>query len=1812
MSATINLKAIGLNVQPNQLDPSSVPPGSLIEASNAIIKRDNVIESRRGYKLYGEALGTSTSRADQLAVYKAAILRHFDSSLQWDTNTLDINGDNVFNTFNGSYIPVKPGLRMRFIEANSNFYFTTIDGVQKISATNSSQFITTPGYITQSGGVKALDFTAALDVSTGSQTGWFQQDAAVAYRILWNTIDINDNLVQGTPSQRVVIYNPLINLILRDQNNLLLILDNIANNTSFPSLINIATFIENFGLPANATAPEIQAALIALATELDTQLVYANQTNTAPLQIAGSSIYGTVGTVAFTNNGVDPANYLSSGQVVNFEGFTPTTGTLNGPETVSTVFEQYVTTGNESAGTVQISTVQIGADYAQSLAGRYFTFSSPQNTEYPTVNYYAWYQVGGAGNDPAVPGATGIMVTDATNDDAATVAAATQSAITTAAGTYFTVTVTPQNVEIATISVGSPTTVTTADPHGLANGDSVTITGSNSTPSIDGTWTATVTGPYTFTVPVAVTIGGNAGSFPVDNLLTLTNNQVGPATDTAAGTTPFLVDTTQQGTSNNMLTNVVNTDPIVIGSLISGANIPADTFVTAVGAGGPGTVTISNALGFNTVGTTFTFAPGFTFDTAATGPVGLVNATINSYTFENITQPGVPNNPPSDQQLVDLQTYLQAILTALQSLPTTGPTPVISPQSNAFIAALTLTTSANVLLTITIPKNVTTNDFFQIYRSPQAVATGPAVLETDVVPSDELQQVYEAYPTQTDINNGYIVVEDIDSDAFLGAYLYTNATTGVGILEANELPPVCMDMNYFKNVMFYANTRRRYKLALNLLGVSNIITDYNEGNNPSITISNGTITNTYYFVTGLTENSQVTTTAASTFASSGPSSYFTIYSANNATSYYVWYQVGTSVDPMPLGINQGIEVVLTGGETAAEVAQSTVNALVAYNYDFTTTYTPATNTFAITTTDVGYTNSIGSGTMPVGFIVTETQAGRGANPSLNQVLLSTNISPALAVDQTAQSLVHVINLNDNESVYAYYISSPTSVPGQMSIEERNVSLTPFYIIASDANVGTSFSPDLSPDELITNVSVGSSTIITTNFPHDLNNQDKVIISPTNSTPSISGIYTISLVTSTISAISAANPTQITTTGNHGLANGDIITISGTNSTPLANGTYTVTVTGPTTFTIPLDVTVAGTTGTFTSPTQFSIPVAVTVAGTTGAVRNAVGAPIADNEVLINRIYYSQYLTPEGVPLVNTIDVGSKDKAILRIFPLRDSLFVFKEDGLFRISGETAPFTLQLFDSSVVLVPPDSVDVSNNLIFAWTTKGIHTVSEAGVNIISRPIDTLILPLATPQYTNFGTATWGIGYESDNSYTVYTVSAITDTVATIAYRYSTLTNSWTTYDKTDTCGVINSTDDLQYLGAGDTNYIEQERKTFTRYDYADRETDIELTLDNYFGTKMVFFDAPPLVVDSVLVQNQYVTLYDYNTLLQKLDADPRLTHTYEANLTILAGVDIRTAVDALLAQIANDPIRLAQLDADPASTYLAFQSILGTETITNITASNPAIVTTSAPHGLQDGRIINIAGTNTTPVADGQYAVTVLSPTTFSIPFAVTGPGTTGTLSVNNEDFQDVQASWNAMAYTLNNDPGIAYKNYPMITNVTVQESIILQVNPINNVTQSIIVNFALNYLIGPLIVFASIPVSITWAPQTLGDALGLKHMREMTMMFENKAFTSAIMNFATDLLPSYNPVTIIGDGNGIFGFTGYGTQMPNNTGGGIGFGGNFFGGGSNSAPFRTYIPRNNQRCRYLVLQFQHNVAREQFAIFGISLIGEISQSTRAYR
>lgn len=1522
MPSSIVLKAKGLDFSPNAL---SLPNGSMSVANNVVIRSEDSVEPRRGLKIYGSSFGTANDRVTQLFAYKDRILRQYASTIQFDSD-----GAGTFSSFNGSYSVAQSGLRTKSIESNGNFYFTSSEGIKVISASSVDDLTTSSGFITNAGIPKAIDFKVKAIPPDAGSTGFLSADAVVAYKTTWALKDANSNLKIGTPSQYVVLYNSIQDLLNQDLMDALEALDNVGLNP-VGSFINDGTYVNTLKVTTASTADTLRTNLIALAAKIDNDILFANDSGTgAPLNISlADAQSATVVRIAFSAG--TATSYFTTGDRIYLSGF------------------------------------------------------------------------------------------------------------------------------------------------GL---------GSTSSKDINGAQTVTTV---------------NAGYIEFN---------------------------------------------------LSGGGM--------------------------TAAETFTHASGQVF----------------SYKYRNISQPSALSTTPTASELLALQTYLDSIIVELQA----EDTDIIGTSNmTTYITPLTTTSSVNTRLTIQIPDDITSNHFLQIYRSTTVEASGTDVLDLLVPNGEETQLVYEAYPTSAEITAGEMIVDDILPDIFKGANLYTNASTGEGILQANDVPPFALDINKFKNYIFYANTKTRHRIIpFSLLGISNMISDYDNagaygaggGTTPTITVSNGSTHNTYSFVTGVKESTPVTCVAD--VADSLNGKYFNVSSVND--DYYVWFKTsGGSVSDPAVSGRTGIRVDILTGSADTVVAGRIRDVLSGYLNDFTASV--STNIVTIVSVEYGSVTDAGAGTS--GFTIGSITQGRGESISGKQILLSDATSVADSVDETARSMVRVINGNSSETIYLFYTSTLGQTPGKMVVESRSLSSTPFYIIGNNTNTGASFFPNISP---VVELAVSAGRI------------------------------------------TAANPTVVTS-ATHGLVTGDQILITGSNSTPSIDGLRTVTVTGASTFTVNVNVTVAGTKLSYTEIDS---------------------AEVSSNEEKSNRMYYSKLQQPEAVPIVNFIDIGAEDKEILRIYPLRDSLFIFKEDGLYRLSGENAPFYVSLFDSGCICIAPDSVDAANNLVYAFTRQGVSTVSEAGVSTISRDIDTEILKISSSDYTSFSTSTWGVGYESDNSYTVFTVQDTTDTNATIGYRYSNLTNSWTTVDKELVCGIVNHADDKLYVGPADTNYIEQERKSFSRLDYADREISSTLSNNMYTNSYIQLSTVTDIEVGDVVVQEQQLTPYKFNTLLSKLDLDPgvgqvSITNVSGASTTLtitaashnlvdgnyvtianntsvpdingvyevsgVSGNDFNIVVDSPLTTtstntgtaklnyhdtlecLAGDNLRTkltslsAKLDTDPGlalTNYSTLIADISTLTITAISVANPTVIT-SASHGLYTGRYVTITGSNSLPSIDGSYTVTRVDGNTFTINEEVTTAGTTGSITVDETDFNDIKGCFNLIIDNLNADTGATFGNYRTVTDTTVVESVITEVNTL---AKRITLRNSLDFIVGPLTIFKAIESTIVYSPNTMGEALGLKQLREATIMFMNKAFTSGTLSFATDLLPKFIDVDFNADGNGTFGSGSFGSG--------------FFGGSSNSAPFRTLIPRNCQRCRYIVVKFRHKVARENYTIYGITITGNVGQSTRAYR
>ena len=109
------------------------------------------------------------------------------------------------------------------------------------------------------------------------------------------------------------------------------------------------------------------------------------------------------------------------------------------------------------------------------------------------------------------------------------------------------------------------------------------------------------------------------------------------------------------------------------------------------------------------------------------------------------------------------------------------------------------------------------------------------------------------------------------------------------------------------------------------------------------------------------------------------------------------------------------------------------------------------------------------------------------------------------------------------------------------------------------------------------------------------------------------------------------------------------------------------------------------------------------------------------------LYYSKPSQPEAVPDLNFIQVGSPYSGIMGMCTIKDSLFIFKQEGLYRITGNTsATIRVTLFDSTIKTSPGQyrSISSGGNRIFAICNQGVVSITEYGAQVVSGPIDNIV--------------------------------------------------------------------------------------------------------------------------------------------------------------------------------------------------------------------------------------------------------------------------------------------------------------------------------------------------------------------------------------------------------------------------------------------------------------------------------------------------------
>jgi hypothetical protein len=351
-----------------------------------------------------------------------------------------------------------------------------------------------------------------------------------------------------------------------------------------------------------------------------------------------------------------------------------------------------------------------------------------------------------------------------------------------------------------------------------------------------------------------------------------------------------------------------------------------------------------------------------------------------------------------------------------------------------------------------------------------------------------------------------------------------------------------------------------------------------------------------------------------------------------------------------------------------------------------------------------------------------------------------------------------------------------------------------------------------------------------------------------------------------------------------------------------------------------------------TPNQGSFVVTASAHGSaySPALPTSGSAVSSSQDTNINGVSISKLNESQAVPLTNFTPIGDASFKIQRILPLRGYVLVFKDDGVFKITGST-PSTVQVtpIDDTVVLVGPDTAVPLANQIWCLCNLGIVSVADTGVQIRSRPIATTFTDLFGHAIETVREVSFAIGYETANRYILALPEAQGDTVCKQQFTFNYLTTAWTSWDRLLTTGFIRKSQDLIYIGRGDTNSVSVERKEGDYTDAVDEATENHLVSYDEYVVTLTSTDG--IAVGDVLYQsdNQHSVIQSIDTVALTVTVRELIEWTEDSDCDVLAAINATIQWKPV---VANNPAFVRQY---PEGVLLFKTSTFGNATISFFT-------------------------------------------------------------------------------------------------------------------------------------------------------------------------------------------------------------------------------------------------------------------------------------
>jgi len=246
-----------------------------------------------------------------------------------------------------------------------------------------------------------------------------------------------------------------------------------------------------------------------------------------------------------------------------------------------------------------------------------------------------------------------------------------------------------------------------------------------------------------------------------------------------------------------------------------------------------------------------------------------------------------------------------------------------------------------------------------------------------------------------------------------------------------------------------------------------------------------------------------------------------------------------------------------------------------------------------------------------------------------------------------------------------------------------------------------------------------------------------------------------------------------------------------------------------------------------------------------SVDAVVGVPSTVNDFkstsdgALNRLMWSSIDEPEAVPIANYADVGDALKEIIRIVPTRDALFIFKQDGCWKLTG-TYPFWRIDKHDPILLLAEDGVTVFEDQVVAWTERGVVVGGLSGFESISR--DTIEFDIVERQIVDaaYPASPYRASMAAivSDGLLVFGVAASgTDGKASKLYVFSAKTHGWTTWELTPRCTVYDPADCKLNIGSPGTVYNVHKEKKVEGSAYNNADAEYAITLTGISGSTVV---------------------------------------------------------------------------------------------------------------------------------------------------------------------------------------------------------------------------------------------------------------------------------------------------------------------------------------------------------------------------------------